>query len=95
MSATHASDCAIHNEPALPAGDCDCGADPRMELSRDLNGVLETISFHKMHLHRSTQEMEDSGNPVTAAQHRFAAERVALIEKQIQELSLPKSDDEG
>ena len=23
----HASDCARHNEPAYPAGDCDCGAD--------------------------------------------------------------------
>ena len=22
----HASDCAGHNEPALPAGTCDCGA---------------------------------------------------------------------
>jgi hypothetical protein len=23
---THASDCATHNSPALPAGHCDCGA---------------------------------------------------------------------
>lgn len=22
----HASDCAVHNEPAFPAGPCDCGA---------------------------------------------------------------------
>jgi len=22
----HASDCALHNEPALPIGPCDCGA---------------------------------------------------------------------
>lgn len=22
----HASDCAVHNEPAYPAGPCDCGA---------------------------------------------------------------------
>jgi hypothetical protein len=22
----HASDCAVHNEPALPKGRCDCGA---------------------------------------------------------------------
>lgn len=21
----HASDCAVHNEPAMPAADCDCG----------------------------------------------------------------------
>jgi hypothetical protein len=25
----HASDCAVYNEPALPAGPCDCGAEPR------------------------------------------------------------------
>lgn len=24
-SCEHASDCAVHNEPALPAGPCDCG----------------------------------------------------------------------
>lgn len=26
MTVQHASDCATHNEPALPAGPCDCGA---------------------------------------------------------------------
>lgn len=25
----HASDCAVHNEPAYPAGPCDCGATVR------------------------------------------------------------------
>lgn len=24
----HASDCAVHNMPAMPAGPCDCGAEP-------------------------------------------------------------------
>lgn len=24
---THASDCAVHNEPAYPAGPCNCGAE--------------------------------------------------------------------
>lgn len=24
----HASDCAVHNAPALPVGPCDCGAEP-------------------------------------------------------------------
>lgn len=28
MTITHASDCAVHNEPAMPAGPCDCGALP-------------------------------------------------------------------
>lgn len=25
----HASDCAVHNAPALPVGPCDCGAEPQ------------------------------------------------------------------
>lgn len=32
MSAPHASDCAVHNEPALPAGPCDCGAEPHVHV---------------------------------------------------------------
>ena len=27
----HASDCAVHNAPAYPAGECDCGAQPYPE----------------------------------------------------------------
>ena len=27
----HASDCAVHNEPAYPAEGCDCGAKPQQE----------------------------------------------------------------
>lgn len=26
MQIEHTSDCAVHNEPAYPAGPCDCGA---------------------------------------------------------------------
>ena len=26
VSKRHASDCAVHNAPALPAGECNCGA---------------------------------------------------------------------
>lgn len=25
----HRSDCALHNEPAMPAGVCDCGAETK------------------------------------------------------------------
>nr|DAV31709.1 MAG TPA: hypothetical protein [Caudoviricetes sp.] len=27
----HDSDCAVHNEPAIPAGPCDCGAQAKHE----------------------------------------------------------------
>ena len=29
--AIHASDCAVHNEPAYPKGECNCGAQPEHE----------------------------------------------------------------
>lgn len=28
VSPFHASDCAVHNAPALPVGPCDCGIEP-------------------------------------------------------------------
>lgn len=38
----HASGCATHNEPAYPAGPCDCGADRRMFMaaSRGLDSFI-------------------------------------------------------
>ena len=33
VTVLHDSDCAVHNEPALPKGDCDCGADALARLS--------------------------------------------------------------
>lgn len=32
----HWSDCAVHNEPALPAGPCDCGTQDDAEIARIL-----------------------------------------------------------
>lgn len=29
----HASDCAVHNAPAYPAGPCDCGVDTIQEIN--------------------------------------------------------------
>ena len=37
----HASDCAVHNEPAYPKGSCDCGAHQQEPV--DLEAVYETI----------------------------------------------------
>lgn len=54
----HASDCAVHNEPALPKGPCDCGFDSFAVSLRDtfaglvLNGLLsdrDTI-LHYSHM---------------------------------------------
>lgn len=40
----HASDCAIHNEPAYPAGPCDCGADLSPADCRALLPVLAIMN---------------------------------------------------
>ena len=37
----HWSDCAVHNEPAQPAGSCDCGAEAAKRLLSDPNGICE------------------------------------------------------
>lgn len=39
----HRSDCALHNEPAMPAGPCDCGADLQLRI-RDLELGMRTIA---------------------------------------------------
>lgn len=46
QEAAHLSDCAVHNEPAMEAGPCDCGDDDVFEQSDlptvdDVKGVLE------------------------------------------------------
>jgi len=36
-ASNHTSDCAVHNEPALPSGPCDCGADATQALKSRLH----------------------------------------------------------
>jgi hypothetical protein len=38
----HDSDCAVHNEPATPNGDCDC----RGESLRDKEVILFALDFY-------------------------------------------------
>jgi hypothetical protein len=35
----HASDCAVHSEPAYPKGKCDCGAQPEQEQEQKIGCV--------------------------------------------------------
>lgn len=42
MTIQHASSCALHNEPAYPAGPCDCGAIPRM-VTIDANLINDVV----------------------------------------------------
>ena len=42
----HASDCAVHSEPAYPKGKCDCGAQPEQEpVATDWNAVHEKLAL--------------------------------------------------
>ena len=40
--ADHKSDCAVHNEPALPAGPCDCGADKPDVVEAMARAIFDT-----------------------------------------------------
>lgn len=45
----HASDCAVHSEPAYPKGKCDCGAQPEQEpvAWMDADGNVSDNNDHK------------------------------------------------
>lgn len=40
LTVRHTSDCAVHNEPAMPAGPCNCGAQARAD-GRRLRGMAQ------------------------------------------------------
>ena len=42
----HASDCAVHNEPAYPKGQCNCGAQPQQEPVAYTNGTDVILAKH-------------------------------------------------
>ena len=48
----HASDCAVHNEPAYPKGECNCGAQPEQE----------PVAFENWHKANYIQNLEKYGD---------------------------------
>lgn len=52
----HASDCAVHNEPAYPAGPCDCGAMPIVTIENftDLTGLPSGLDLSPLSRLRDT-----------------------------------------
>lgn len=44
----HASDCAVHNAPALPVGPCDCGADIRASMPREPTTAMEAAVLKEL-----------------------------------------------
>jgi hypothetical protein len=61
----HASDCAVHNEPAYPKGACDCGAQPEQEPVAWLiwlhgpAGHFDHKQFAEMEFERRNKEYPD------------------------------------
>lgn len=69
----HKSDCATHNDPYLPRGECDCGADTERKAAEEYaNGIAEIAALH----HR-IGELEKQND---ADRQGFSAEIAALNE---------------
>lgn len=64
---THASDCAVHNAPALPIGECTCGAGygtgAIVSALMDVAGWLENEKRlkHAAHIRRGIRRLQDLG----------------------------------
>ena len=68
----HASDCAIHNEPALPKGKCDCGLH---EIHDELVGYVHQDDCEHLAVKLLQQEIarhNARGRPAYFAQHAAA-----------------------
>ena len=67
----HYSDCAVHNEPAYPKGDCDCGYRlqverkyVRMILLRAYNRVLRFGTMYRSWIWREFHAPVEFSSPV-------------------------------
>jgi hypothetical protein len=58
---THASDCAVHNEPALPSGECDCGVSGSPAPSPDIEELIDAAYEYTM----NSQSISSSPAPST------------------------------
>lgn len=69
----HASDCAVHNEPALPAGPCDCRPIPQPHfrprqvvvvslLQLNYRGRVQSVSWDGFEWRVSVEYADDKGD---------------------------------
>ena len=61
----HWSDCALHNEPAMPAGECNCGAnapDKKINLLETVDPVIwaEEFERHKIRNGWTIDDIDES-----------------------------------
>ena len=80
----HASDCAVHNEPAYPKGECNCGAQPEQDWSM-LEAMQGSLREHMARI----KELESQRKPLTD-------EELRVIENKINpNMRWRSSDEEG
>jgi hypothetical protein len=81
----HASDCAVHNGPAYPAGPCDCGAmNDRQRLEAIVSVVCKYLPPNGIHINEAMSEIISLVDPLPPqpAQRQWVgltAEEIASI----------------
>jgi hypothetical protein len=83
----HWSDCAVHNAPAYPAGECDCGAmnemtkDEALKIARE---VLENLPGFCADMEKALDAIKEA--LAQPAQEPVACERCKQLEEQAYDL---------
>lgn len=87
----HASDCAVHNAPALPVGPCDCSADAPM----DVNSREAALWSENMRL-KSFVDWVDSwvSNPVGSYSVAALDGLFGMTRDQIERLKQPREQNQ-
>ncbi|USN16775.1 hypothetical protein STRZYGA_00540 [Brevundimonas phage vB_BpoS-Strzyga] len=78
-TAQHDSDCAQHNEPAMPAGDCDCSAKehdglPVAGYQKQSQEAVDLVNENKEAEERLLRLIDDLGNGRSSTGELFAAD---------------------
>lgn len=79
MTVKHWSSCAVHNEPAYPAGPCDCG------------GLVKELAMTNDDLQRLGQAIVDrAGSKITAAESFIPSLVAEIIRLRSLDIEAPK-----
>ena len=66
----NASDCAIHNEPAMPAGPCDCGDPNSPGVAKAAEGVTVPTFVYLSMIVTEMRKHADDANEIRALANR-------------------------
>lgn len=74
----HRSDCAVHNEPAYPAGPCDCGAEPPTSNRKKLRQANLRIGRQREKIAELLRTIADLSTQLYNSHDRADAAEAAL-----------------